>query len=248
VIITKDDLIEDYGIRLFLTEENYFKKIPLASLRSAGEQKLKDEDKILYEMETTNRSEILFFSDRNNVYKMKASDISDTKASVLGDYLPNLLGMEAEERIIYMTVTMDYSGFVVFFFENGKAAKVQLSAYATKMNRRKLVNAYSSRAKLVYMEKLEEDTDFVLMRNRDKATLLNTDMIPINASKSASGIQVYTLKKNSVITAVIKPEAFFSEDIEYYRTKKIPSTGHFIQEKDKAANGLQEQLRLDEEK
>lgn len=248
VTITKDDLIEDYGIRLFLTEENYFKKIPLASLRSAGEQKLKDEDKILYEMETTNRSEILFFSDRNNVYKMKASDISDTKASVLGDYLPNLLGMEAEERIIYMTVTMDYSGYVVFFFENGKAAKVQLSAYATKMNRRKLVNAYSSRAKLVYMEKLEEDTDFVLMRNRDKATLLNTDMIPINASKSASGIQVYTLKKNSVITAVIKPEAFLSEDIEYYRTKKIPSTGHFIQEKDKAANGLQEQLRLDEEK
>lgn len=247
VTITKDDLIEDYGIRLFLTEENYFKKIPLASLRSAGEQKLKDEDKILYELETTNRSEILFFSDRNNVYKMKASDISDTKASVLGDYLPNLLGMEAEERIIYMTVTMDYSGFVVFFFENGKAAKVQLSAYATKMNRRKLVNAYSSRAKLVYMEKLEEDTDFVLMRNRDKATLLNTDMIPINASKSASGIQVYTLKKNSVITGVIKPEAFLSEDIEYYRTKKIPSTGHFIQEKDKAANGLQEQLRLDEE-
>lgn len=247
VTITKDDLIEDYGIRLFLTEENYFKKIPLSSLRSSGEQKLKDDDQILYEIETTNRSDILFFSDKYNVYKMKASDISDTKASILGDFLPNLLGMDAEERILYMTATIDYSGFMVFFFENGKATKVQLSAYATKMNRRKLVNAYSSRAKLVYMEKLEEESDFILMRNNDKATLFNTELIPINATKNASGIQVYTLKKNSQVSAVFKPEAFLSENIEYYRTKKIPSTGHFIQEKDKAANGLQSQLSLGNE-
>ncbi|KXL52906.1 DNA gyrase subunit A [Anaerotignum neopropionicum] len=247
VTITKDDLIEDYGVKLFLTEENYFKKIPLASLRSAGEQKLKEEDKILSELETTNRSEILFFSDQYNVYKMKVSDIADTKASVLGDYLPNLLGMDADEKIIYMTTTTDYVGFMVFFFENGKAAKVQLSAYATKMNRRKLVNAYSSRAKLVYLEKLEKDADYILMRNNDKATLLNTEMIPINATKNASGIQIYTLKKNSQISAVFKPETFISENIEYYRTKKIPSTGHFIQEKDKTANGLQVQLSLGRE-
>lgn len=246
VTITKDDLIEDYGIRLFLTEENYFKKIPLASLRSAGEQKLKDEDKILYELETTNRTDILFFSDQYNVYKMKASDITDTKASILGDYLPNLLGMDPDEKIIYMTATSDYSGFMVFFFENGKAAKVQLTAYATKMNRRKLVNAYSSRAKLVYMEKLDTKADYILMRNNDKATLLNTDMIPINASKSASGVQVYTLKKNSTVSTVFKPEEFASLDIEYYRTKKIPSTGHFIQEKDKVANGLLDQIQLND--
>ncbi|NCC16887.1 MAG: topoisomerase IV [Clostridia bacterium] len=244
VTITKDDLIDDYGIRLFLTEENYFKKIALSSLRSAGEQKLKDEDRILCEIETTNRTEILFFSDRYNVYKMKANDIPDTKASILGDYLPNLLGMEPEERILYMTATMDYAGFMVFFFENGKATKVQLSAYATKMNRRKLVNAYSSRAKLVYLEKLEEEADYILMRNQDKATLLNTEMFPMNTSKSASGIQVFTLKKNSSISAVFKPEDFISENVEYYRTKKIPSTGHFIQEKDKAANGFSGQNRL----
>ncbi len=244
VNITKDDLIEDYGIRLFLTDENYFKKIPLSSLRSAGEQKLKEEDRILSEIETTNRTEILFFSDKYNVYKMKASDIPDTKASILGDYLPNLLGMEADERILYMTATTDYTGFIVFFFENGKAAKVQLSAYATKMNRRKLVNAYSSKAKLVYLEKLEEESDYILMRNNDKATLLNTELIPMNATKSASGVQVYTLKKNSQISTVFKPEEFVSENVEYYRTKKIPSTGHFIQEKDKAANGLQLQLHL----
>ncbi|WP_352399116.1 DNA gyrase subunit A [Anaerotignum sp.] len=246
VTITKDDLIEDYGIRLFLTEENYFKKIPLASLRSAGEQKLKDEDKILYELESTNRTDILFFSDQYNVYKMKASDIADTKASILGDYLPNLLGMDPDEKIIYMTATSDYTGFMVFFFENGKAAKVQLSAYATKMNRRKLVNAYSSRAKLIFMEKLDAEVDYLLMRNSDKATLLNTEMIPMNASKSASGIQVYTLKKNSTVSNVFKPQQFASLDLEYYRTKKIPSTGHFIQEKDKAANGLLSQIQLED--
>lgn len=244
VTITKDDLIDDYGIRLFLTEENYFKKIALSSLRSAGEQKLKEEDRILCQIETTNRTEILFFSDRYNVYKMKANDIPDTKASILGDYLPNLLGMEPEERILYMTATMDYAGFMVFFFENGKATKVLLSAYATKMNRRKLVNAYSSRAKLVYLEKLEEETNYILMRNQDKATLLNTEMFPMNTSKSASGIQVFTLKKNSGISAVFKPQDFISEDVEYYRTKKIPSTGHFIQEKDRAANGFSGQNRL----
>ncbi|WMI82220.1 DNA gyrase/topoisomerase IV subunit A [Anaerotignum sp. MB30-C6] len=244
VTITKDDLIEDYGVRLFLTEENYFKKIPLSSLRSSGEQKLKDEDRIVDELETTNRTDILFFSDQYNVYKMKAHDIPDTKASILGDYLPNLLGMEVDEKILYMTATADYSGFMVFFFENGKVSKVQLSAYATKMNRRKLVNAYSSRSKLVYMEKLDSETDFVLMRNNDKATLLNTEMIPINASRSAAGVQVYTLKKNSTVSTVFKPEDFSSENIEYYRAKKIPSTGHFIQEKDKVANGLQEQMGL----
>lgn len=242
VAITKEDLIEDYGIRLFLTEDNYFKKIALSSLRSAGDQKLKEEDRILVEIETTNRTDILFFSSQNNVYKMKASDISDTKASVLGDYLPNLLDMDPEERIIYMTTTVDYSGFFIFFFENGKAAKVPLSAYATKTNRRKLVNAYSSRAKLVYMEKLEKDADFMLMRNSDKATLLNTELIPESASKSASGLLIYTLKKNSLISKVFRPEAFLSDDIEYYRTKKIPSTGHFIQEKDKISNQLSDAL------
>ena len=132
----------------------------------------------MQEMESTNRGEMLFFSNQFNVYKMKLSDIPDSKASSMGEYLQNLLGMDAEEKILYMTVTQDYSGFMVFFFENGKGAKVQLSAYATKANRRKLVNAYSARSPLVYMEKLDADVDFLLMRNHDKATLLNTELIP----------------------------------------------------------------------
>mgnify|MGYP005767071219 CR=1 FL=1 len=239
-ILTPDkaDFIEDYGIRLFLTEQNYFKKIPLVSLRSAGEQKLKEEDRILQELESTNRANILFFSNQHNVYKMRASDIADTKASAMGDYLQNMLGMDAEEKIIYMTETTDYSGYMVFFFENGKGAKVQLSAYATKTNRRKLVHAYSSRSPLVYMEKIETEKDFLLMRNHDKATVLNTELIPASASKSATGVQLYTLKKNSAISMVCPVEQFHTDHPDYYRTQKIPTTGHFIQETDKLANEI----------
>ena len=216
----------------------------MISLRSAGEQKVKDDDYIMQEMESTNRGEMLFFSNQFNVYKMKLSDIPDSKASAMGEYLQNLLGMDAEEKILYMTVTQDYSGFMVFFFENGKGAKVQLSAYATKANRRKLVNAYSARSPLVYMEKLDADADFLLMRNHDKATLLNTELIPANASKSASGVQLYTLKKNSSITKVCPAAQFQTDNPEYYRTRKIPTTGHFIQEKDKTSNDVPGQIEL----
>lgn len=244
VTLDKEDFIEDYGIRLFLTEQNYFKKISLVSLRSAGEQKLKEDDTLLSEIESTNRADLLFFSDQCNVYKLKANDAQDTKASALGEYLPNLLGMEAEEKIIYMTATTDYSGYMVFFFENGKAAKVQLSSYATKTNRKKLVNAYSSRSPLIYMEKLEADKDFFIMRNHDKATVMNTELLSVTASKNAAGIQLYTLKKNSHITKVCPAEQFQTDDLEYYRTKKIPTTGHFIQEKDKITNQVPGQIRL----
>ena len=191
------------------------------------------------------RMDLLFFSNMQNVYKLKASDAADTKASVLGDYLPNLMSMEAGEEIVYMTATADYAGQMVFFFENGKAAKVPLSAYETKTNRKKLINGYSSRAKLVRMAKLDEESDFILMRNGDKATLMNTELIPSSATKNATGVQVFTLKKNSTVSNVFTKGEFSTEDPEYYRTKKIPTTGHFIQEKDKAANSLPGQLALE---
>ncbi len=242
--ITQEDLIEDYGIRLFLTEHNYFKKISLVSMRSASEQKLKEDDQIILEEETTNKADILFFSDKFNVYKMKANDIPDCKASSLGEYLSNLLNLEAEEKIIYFTSTTDYKGCMIFVFENGKAAKVNLQSYETKVNRRKLVNAYSSKSKLIYMVKTEEDCDLLLMRNLDKATLISTAMIPANNSKNSSGVQVYTLKKNSLVTKVYRKDMFITEDIEYYRTSKIPTTGHFIQEKDKSVNQIPTQMNL----
>ena len=243
--LTKDDFIEDYPVRFFLTDHGYFKKISHASLRMAGEQKLKEDDTMLMEQDGMNRMDLLFFSNQQNVYKLKASDAADTKASVLGDYLPNLLNMEAGEEIVYMTATADYKGQMVFFFENGKAAKVPLTAYETKTNRKKLINGYSSKAKLVRMAKMDEENDFILMRNSDKATLLNTELIPGSATKNATGVQVFTLKKNSTVTNVYTKEEFRTEDAEYYRTKKIPTTGHFIQEKDKAANSLPGQLVLE---
>ena len=245
-VLSKEDFIEDYPVTFFLTKENYFKKISQASLRMAGEQKLKEEDVLMMEQEGANRMDLLFFSNQQNVYKLKASDVADAKASALGDYLPNLLQLDAGETIIYMTATADYSGQMVFFFANGKAAKVPLSAYETKTNRRKLVNAYSARAELVRMAKIAEEADFMLMRNADKATLLNTELIPLSATKNAGGVQVFTLKKNSAVTAVFAKAEFETEEYEYYRTKKIPTTGHFIQEKDKTTNHLPGQMALGE--
>lgn len=243
--LTKEDFIEDYAVRFFLTEHGYFKKISQASLRMAGEQKLKEDDTMLLEQDGMNRMDLLFFSNQQNVYKLKASDVADTKASVLGEYLPNLLRMEPEETILYMTATADYEGQMVFFFANGKAAKVPLRAYETKTNRRKLINGYSSKTELVRMAKMDGEQDFILMRNADKATLVNTEMIPASATKNATGVQIYTLKKNSSITAVFTTAEFQTEDVEYYRTRKIPTTGHFIQEKDKITNDLPGQITLE---
>ena len=233
----EQDFVEDYGIHLILTKQNYFKKIPLTSLRSAGEQKLKEDDAIFLELETTNRSEILFFSDKCNVYKRKARDIPDTKASAFGAYLQNLLELEPEESIIYMTDTLDYGGYMVFFFANGKGAKIPLSAYATKANRRKLLHAYSDRSPLIKIARIDGDGDFLLLRNEDKATLLNTVLIPTNTSKHAAGVQLYTLKKNSSVTAVFSAEKLQWADKEYYRTQKIPTTGHFLREGDRLRLG-----------
>lgn len=242
--IPHEDFIEDYGIRLFLTKENYFKKITLVSLRTSGEQKLKEDDSIICEMETTNKTDVLFFSDKQNVYKMKAHDLSETKASSMGDYLPNILGMEDDEKIIFITATADYSGIMLFMYENGKASKIELNAYSTKTNRKKLINAYSAKSRLIFMTCMEEDSDFILTRDTDKACLFNSSLVPLSATKSAAGVQIYTLKKNSRITGVYPAEEFESEDIEYYRTVKIPSTGHFLKETDKEKNNLQTQIKL----
>lgn len=242
--IPHEDFIEDYGIRLFLTKENYFKKITLVSLRTSGEQKLKEDDSIICEMETTNKTDVLFFSDKQNVYKMKAHDLSETKASSMGDYLPNILGMEDDEKIIFITATADYSGIMLFMYKNGKASKVELNAYSTKTNRKKLINAYSAKSRLIFMTCMEDDSDFILTRDTDKACLFNSSLVPLSATKSAAGVQIYTLKKNSRITGVYPAEEFESEDIEYYRTVKIPSTGHFLKETDKEKNNLQTQIKL----
>ena len=242
--VSTEDFVEDYSLRLFLTKENYFKKISLVSLRSSGEQKLKEGDEIIQEIETTNKSEVLLFSDKCNVYKIKTKDIADSKASLLGEYLTNLLGLDEDEKILYMVPTYDYTGFMIFVYESGKASRIPLSSYATKTNRKKLINAYSSKSPVVYMEKFDDEADIIVFRDTDKASLINTSLISESATKSASGMQIYTLKKNSKISSVMKAENFQSEDIEYYRAENIPSTGHFLKEDDISKNELSGQLSI----
>jgi len=242
--IDEEEFIEDYGLKLFLTEQNYLKKISLASLRSASEQKVKDGDRIIQELETGNKADLILFSNKCSAFKSKLYDIPDCKASSMGEYLNNLFDMEPDERIIFLMPTKDYEGSLLFAFANGKIAKVSLSSYATKTNRKKLVNAYSGKSELVAIYWLPEDKDFVAIRDMDKAALFNTSLLSVNASKNATGVQVCTLRKKNKMTRLYPAEEFISHDLEYYRINKIPSAGHFITEKDKVENQLGGQISL----
>jgi len=242
--IPEENFIDDYSLKVFLTKQNYFKKISLVSLRGASEQNVKEDDEILQEIETSNKSDLLFFSNKHNVYKAKTYEMPDSKASVLGDFLPNLFNLEDGEQIVFMAATTDYKGYIIFAFDNGKVAKVNMDSYQTKMNRKKLLSAYSAKAGLVFAEHILEDKDFVVFRDSDKASLFSTTLINANQSKNSSGVQVYTLKKNSSVTAIKPMEKFVTTDAEYYRTFKIPSTGHFLKEDDRRANGISGQMKL----
>lgn len=233
-----EDLIDDYTVKLFFTEHNYFKKIPLVSLRTSSEQKLKDDDNIVCEIECTNKSDVIFFSDKRNVYKMKLNDISDCKTSTLGEYLPNIIAMEEDEKILYCTATTDYSGYIFYAFENGKVAKVSLNSYATKTNRKKLVNAYSAKSPVIGLRSAASDCDLVLVRDTDKALLFNTELIPLNATKSSGGIQVFTMKKKSIITRLFIAEEFVCDNIESYRISKLTSSGTTMPDDVRESNNI----------
>ena len=221
-------LIEDYNLKLFLTSEGYLKKITLISLRSADTQYLKEGDTIVQEIETTNRDELLLFTSSYNVYKLRIHELPDCKASSLGEFLSNLLGMEVGERVLYMVNTGDYSGYMIFGFANGKASKIHFNAYATKTNRKKLINAYSDKSPLVNMFWLPEDKDLYLQRGKDKAMVVNSNLITANSSKQSNGMTVFSLKQNTNLTT-IRPADPHQDDVDYYRTDKIPTAGHFLQ-------------------
>ncbi len=225
---TADEMIDDYGCKLFLSKEGYFKKITLVSLRGYAEQKLKDGDEIINEIETTNKSEVWFFSNKQNLYKLKVYELNECKASVLGDYLGNLLSCDEDEQILYMiNIKEQLEGNVIFGFENGKFASVPLTSYATKTNRKKLINAYSDKSPLVFIEHIKENLDIMCYRDSDKKMLFNSSLIPVKTTKNTQGVQCLKLKSGSIMKSanlVIEK----SEEEEYYRINKIPSTGHFI--------------------
>ncbi len=229
--IVEDETVEDYKLKLFRTEHNYIKKISLVSLRSSGEQKLKDNDRIVDEIEISNTAEALFFSDKGEVYKLKVNDIPDCKASQLGEYIPNLLGLSDDETIVAMTATIDFEGYVMFCFENGKIAKIPLESYKTKLNRKKLTNAYSLISKLVKILFITEECDMVAYSNIGKVLVFSSDSVPIKTTKNSRGVNVLESKKGSVLADV----KFLSEtefkNPDYYR-KKIPAVGCFLKDED----------------
>ncbi len=230
--ITSDHLIEDYNLKLFLTKHNYLKKIPLTSLRNSPEHKLKDDDFIMQEIETHNKADLLLFSNKQTVYKLKIFEIEDCKASSLGEYLANLLELENGEEIIYMAATDDYKGYMIFAYENGKVAKIDMGSYATKTNRRKLSNAYCGLSPVVYMDYIIEDVELVAFSSLNKVLIFNTDRINSKSTRDSQGIQVLKAKKGSTMTRIKRIDEVSFKDPDYYRTKNIPAIGCYLKDED----------------
>ena len=234
----EEQLIEDYAVRLFRTAHNYIKKISLVSLRSSGEQRLKDDDYIIQEAETTNRAELLFFASGGDVFKLRAHDIPDGKASQLGEFIPNLVGMTEKEDIIGMVLSGDYSGHLLFCFENSKCAKVPLKSYVTKSNRKKLTGGFAAQSPVVGMVFLKEDTDIMLKSTADKALTVNTEKIPVKTTRTSQGVNVMTLRKNAVVREMARAEECGIANFARYRSRNIPAAGSVIRDEDKGIEQL----------
>ena len=219
------DETPDYPVTVFFTKEGYFKKITPQSLRMSGEHKLKEGDELASSIETANNTDLLFFTDKYQVYKAKAADFADTKASVMGDYVPAKLQMEEGERAVGMIATKDYAGYVLFAFENGKAAKVELSSYATKTNRKKLLSAYSDKSPLVAILHLPDNADILLTSSSGRRLLVHTGAITSKTTKNTLGIQVMNQRKNHrLMSAGIYAEGSLAKP-HRYRSAAIPSSG-----------------------
>lgn len=234
-----DEEIPNYPVTLFFTKEGYFKKITPQSLRMSGEQKLKENDEIIETVEAANNTELLFFTDKCRVYKAKAADFDDSKASVLGDYVASKLEMEPDENAVYMAVTTDYKGFMLFFFENGKLAKIDLSAYETKTNRKKLIKAYCEKFPVVNMFCVTEDKEYVMKSTSGRILLLNTCAIAVKTTKDSMGVSVMTLKKWHRVSSVKEyTDGEFVKPARY-RTRTLPAAGATL-----SADDVGEQLTL----
>lgn len=220
----EEDDTPDYPVNLFFTREGYFKKITNQSLRMSGEQKLKEGDSIIQEVAATNRSELLFFTDQFQVYKTTAADFDDTKASVLGDYLPAKLGMDAGETPVCMVVTTDYQGDLLFAFENGKVARVPLSAYATKNRRRKLARAYSDKSRLVQVLHLTGEQELLFTSTDTRMLLVHSGLIPAKVTKDSQGVAVMALKKKQLLASAQLYQGNFA-DPKRYTVRTLPGSG-----------------------
>ena len=230
----EEDDVPDYGVTVFVSKEGYLKKMTAQSLRMSGEQKFKEGDSLSFSRETTNRAEFLVFTDRYQCYKSRLSDFDDGKASQLGDYLPQKLGFEAGENLVALVFCGDYKGFVLFFFENGKAAKVPLSAYETKTNRKKLTGAYSDKSPLIKAVALDADEQMVVYSTDGRAAIFSTAQLLPKTTRNTQGVAVMTLKKKATLRdAVLLTQSGIVNESRY-RTKTIPSAGALLKEEDSA--------------
>ena len=234
-----EEEIENYPVMMFVTRDGYVKKISHQALRTSGEQKVKENDKIVQCVDTDNLAEVLVFSSSGEVYKTRAYEIPDTKASLLGEYMPNLLSMGEGERVGGIVITKEYKGNILFCFENGKMAKVDIKGYETKQNRKKLINAYSTSSPLVKLVYLPEDIEMVAISSIGKALVFKTEQIPVKTTKNTQGVNVMLPTKSSTLSDVRPAVESGLKDLKHYRTKNIPAKGAVIRLED-----TEEQLEL----
>ena len=228
----EDDPVEDYPVTLFLSQHGYFKKITPQSLRMSGEQKFKEDDALSASVESSNAAELMFFTDKAQVYKTRVSDFADGKASQLGDYLPAKLGMDEGESVMGMVLPGDYSGYMIFFFENGKAAKVELSAYRTTSNRRRLTGAYSDKSPLRAMLHIREDREIAVYSSEPRVLIVSTALLGVKTTRTTQGVALMTLKKKHTLDTVRFPEETGITDLARYRGRSIPATGALLKTED----------------
>ena len=228
----EEEQIPDYPVTLFVSKEGYLKKITAQSLRMSGEQKFKEGDSLSFSVETSNRAELLVFTDKYQCYKTRLSDFEDGKASQLGDYLPQKLGFEPGEGIVRAVLPGDYKGFVLFFFENGKAAKVPLSAYETKTNRKKLTGAYSDKSPLKAVMAMAADTQIAVYSTDGRAMIFSTAQLLPKTTRNTQGVSVMSLKKKASVQDAIVVEQSGITNLSRYRTRTLPSAGALVKEED----------------
>ncbi len=228
------DHIEDYPVLIFLTKEGYFKKITPASWRMSQEHKLKEGDEVIWQAEATNKTEIIFFTDKQQAYKAKLFDFDDTKASVLGDYLPSKLGMDENENPVFAFLPGDYKGNMVIVFENGKAARFNLESFETKTNRRRLTGAYSGKSKpIAFFFPVYDETEITMFSTAGRALTFRANMLDIKASRATQGVQTMVLRSKHTITRACLMRNAGLTDNERYRCRSIPSIGALLRDEDR---------------
>ena len=228
----EEEQVPDYPVTLFISKEGYLKKITAQSLRMSGEQKFKEGDSLSFSAETTNRAEFLVFTDKFQCYKSRLSDFDDGKASQLGDYLPQKLGFETGESVVQVILCGDYKGFVLFFFENGKAAKVPLSAYETKTNRKKLTGAYSDKSPLKTAMSMDADEQVAVYSTDGRAVIFSTAQLLPKTTRNTQGVSVMSLKKKAAVSHAVKLEGSGIVNQSRYRTRTLPSAGAVLKPED----------------